>query len=104
GKATYYDTGMGSCGQEHTDSELVVAISKEIMMKYDTGNPNNNPLCGKRIKCTRGGKEVIATVVDTCPGCTPDHVDLSRAAFGDLGDFAEGNISITWAWLDPIDE
>lgn len=46
GEATFYDTGMGSCGQEHTDDEYVVAISKDIMMKYDNGNPNKNPLCG----------------------------------------------------------
>ena len=39
-------------------------------MLYDAhnqgGNPNNNPLCGHKIRATHGGKSLILTVVDRC--------------------------------------
>jgi hypothetical protein len=45
-EATYYNTGLGSCGVTSTDDEYVVAISHVLMDAKSTGNPNNNPLCG----------------------------------------------------------
>jgi hypothetical protein len=45
-KATYYYTGLGSCGFTNTDDEYVVAISHLLMDPKNPGNPNNNPLCG----------------------------------------------------------
>lgn len=46
GEATFYNTGLGSCGITSSDSEYVVAISHVLMDASSTGNPNNNPLCG----------------------------------------------------------
>ncbi|KAF8544084.1 hypothetical protein BDD12DRAFT_135645 [Trichophaea hybrida] len=67
--ATFYNTGVGSCGVTSTDDQYVVAISHVLMDAKSTGNPNNNPYCGRKIKCTRGEKSVIVTVQDRCPVC-----------------------------------
>ena len=84
GDGTYYDTGLGACGITSTDSDFIVAISHERFDAVNTGNPNNNPLCGKKITAYRGDKSVEVTVVDRCPG------------YDVLGTEAEGRIPITW--------
>lgn len=68
GDGTYYDTGLGACGITSSDSDFIVAISHERFDAVNTGNPNNNPLCGKKITAYRGDKSVEVTVVDRCPG------------------------------------
>ncbi|KAA8895476.1 RlpA-like double-psi beta-barrel-protein domain-containing protein-containing protein [Sphaerosporella brunnea] len=99
GEATFYDVGLGSCGIQSSNDQLVVAISHVLMDASNTGNPNNNPLCGKKIKCMRGGNSVTAVVVDRCVGCDPTTLDLSPEAFNKLGLPAEGRIPIEWYWL-----
>ncbi|KAI9277619.1 hypothetical protein BY458DRAFT_504612 [Sporodiniella umbellata] len=78
GKGTYYDVGAGSCGKTDYDSEMVVAINKEQM---DNGaNPNSNPKCHQKVKIVGNLKhEVVARVVDTCPGCDSGSLDMSPA-------------------------
>lgn len=96
GDGTYYDTGLGACGITSTDSDFIVAISHERFDAVNTGNPNNNPLCGKKITAYRGDKSVEVTVVDRCPGCDKNSLDFSPAAYDVLGTEAEGRIPITW--------
>jgi hypothetical protein len=96
GDGTFYATGLGACGITSTDSDYIVAISHARFDAVNTGNPNNNPLCGKQITAYRGGKSVKVTVVDRCPGCDANSLDFSPAAFNVLGDESEGRISITW--------
>ncbi|KAK7457898.1 DPBB1 domain-containing protein [Stygiomarasmius scandens] len=74
GEATVYAVGgaPGSCGQNHTDAEMVVAM--------------HVPQCGKQISATYQGKTIQVTVVDTCPGCAEMDLDLSPTAFGHWGD------------------
>jgi len=66
----------------------------------ETVNPNANPLCGKRIRVTRGGATVVVSVVDSCPGCQPTDLDLSPSAFDMLAREAEGRVVGTWQWLE----
>ncbi|KAI8061188.1 RlpA-like double-psi beta-barrel-protein domain-containing protein-containing protein [Gongronella butleri] len=87
GKATYYNTGLGSCGKTNTDTQLVVALSASDMKKS---------YCGKKIKVMYHGKSVLATVVDTCPGCASGSIDLSPAAFKALGNLAAGVLAVKW--------
>lgn len=96
GDGTYYDTGLGACGITSSDSDFIVAISHERFDAVNTGNPNNNPLCGKEITAYRGDKSVKVTVVDRCPGCDKNSLDFSPAAYNVLGTEAEGRIPITW--------
>lgn len=74
--------------------------------------------CGACVEVTRdGGASVVVTVVDQCPigsnpKCVKGHIDLSKAAFLQLGQESEGYIgqraglgSITWKYVDcPVPE
>ncbi|PQE18899.1 SCP-like extracellular protein [Rutstroemia sp. NJR-2017a BVV2] len=94
GDLTYYDVGLGACGWTNADSEMVVALSWELMGTQSNGNPN----CGKKIKVSYGGKSVVVKVVDKCMGCKTDDLDLSPAAFSALAPESAGRIKGTWVW------
>lgn len=98
GDGTYYATGLGACGITNTDSDFICAISHELFDSVSTGNPNTNPLCGKKLTATRNGKSVTVTVTDRCPGCSYYSLDFSPAAYDVLGTEEEGRIEINWSW------
>ncbi|EGW30745.1 uncharacterized protein SPAPADRAFT_62602 [Spathaspora passalidarum NRRL Y-27907] len=100
GQGTYYDTGMGACGVVSSDSDYIIAISHTMFDAALTdGNPNHNPLCGKKIRAFYGGNSVDVTIVDRCVGCAEDDLDFSPAAFKQIADPGLGRIDITWQWL-----
>jgi len=88
GKATWYDVGQGACGQTSQASDYIVAIGRKRFEQElpPNRNPNQNPLCSRKIKCTRPGKGtiVVVEVKDMCPGCGEDDLDFSPAAFDEL--------------------
>ncbi|CEP07985.1 hypothetical protein [Parasitella parasitica] len=98
GEGTYYDVGLGSCGQTNSNSELVAALNAPQMQ--NGANPNKNPQCGKKIKVTNpaNGKSVTVKIVDTCPPCSSGDVDLSPSAFSAIADMSLGRIPIKWDW------
>lgn len=99
GEATFYDTGMGSCGITSTDSDFIVALNKDMWQAgMIDGNPNHNTLCGKQLTAHRGGKSVTVTVTDMCPGCASGDLDLSPAAFNALASPSEGRVEVSWSW------
>ena len=81
---------------------MVVAVSHS---KYDakakSQNPNENPLCGKKIKVTYEGKSIEVKVVDRCPGCSENDLDLSPSAFKKLAPLAKGRLKqVKWKMID----
>lgn len=45
------------------------------------GNPNQNTLCGRKIKVSYGVKTITVTVADRCEGCPGvNDLDLSSSA------------------------
>ncbi|KAK3376889.1 RlpA-like double-psi beta-barrel-protein domain-containing protein-containing protein [Lasiosphaeria ovina] len=97
GEFTFYSPGLGACGITSTDSDLVVALAKGMFdAQTPNGNPNNNPLCGKKINASFQGKSVTVTIVDSCPGCAGAGLDLSPTAFSQLADQTLGHVSGTW--------
>jgi hypothetical protein len=102
GDATYYDVGLGACGWDNGDDEMVVAVSQLLYDKYPGykgGNPNNNPVCGKKIIASLNGKSVEVKVVDRCVGCQQKDLDFSMAAFLKIGSVAHGREKgMTWQW------
>jgi hypothetical protein len=73
GELTYYDPGLGACGIDSGDNDAVVALSHYLFDAVQTGSdPNQNPLCGKKIRARRvnekTGKSVSVdlTVIDRC--------------------------------------
>ncbi|OHF02509.1 hypothetical protein CORC01_02204 [Colletotrichum orchidophilum] len=102
GDLTYYDPGLGACGKTSSDSDMIVAVSHYVWDDVQSGgNPNSNPLCGKKIRVRRDGEgSVDVTVVDRCTGCEPTDLDLSPAVFNRLANKDEGRVTGTWSWLD----
>ncbi|KAK6517288.1 hypothetical protein TWF281_003948 [Arthrobotrys megalospora] len=102
GKATFYDAGLGSCGETHSNSDMICALSKVTMSLTAGPNPNLNPKCGTKIRVMSDSNPtgVIVTIVDTCPGCLgPNDLDLTPAVFDQLGDPLAGVIQVTWDYV-----
>jgi expansin (peptidoglycan-binding protein) len=68
-------------------TENVVALSASLM---------NQGLCGKSITVSYEGKTATGTVVDSCPGCNSESIDMSRAMFGSLSSLDAGRITVSW--------
>lgn len=98
GDGTYYSTGLGACGITNVDTDYIVAISHELFDQTSTGNPNTNPVCGRKITAFFEGKSVEVTVTDRCEGCALHDLDFSPSAFSQIADQALGRIKITWNW------
>ncbi|KAL7316856.1 hypothetical protein PS15m_003292 [Mucor circinelloides] len=98
GQGTFYDleTRVGSCGKQNKNSELVAAVNSEQM----GDNGRNNPNCGKDIEVVGpSGKTIQVTVVDNCKTCKSGGLDLSPAAFEEIGDFSHGSVPIKWKFV-----
>ncbi|CAO3600482.1 unnamed protein product [Absidia cylindrospora] len=96
GDGTYYNVGLGSCGKNHHNDHLVAALNAPQMK--NSGNPNHNKLCDRRIRVTGPKGTVTVKVVDTCPGCEYGSVDLSPSSFKQIADLSDGRVKITWNW------
>lgn len=121
---TYYDPGLGACGIDSGSDDAVVAVSHITFDAVQKGsNPNNNPLCGKKIRAQRVNEEgktvsIDVTVVDRCQylrscdcmilpdadtylgtGCKPTDIDVSPAMFKKMAHPDLGRVKTTWAWL-----
>ncbi|KAF2727732.1 hypothetical protein EJ04DRAFT_594031 [Polyplosphaeria fusca] len=106
GDLTYYEPALGSCGITSGDNDAICAISHYTFDAAQTGSdPNQNPLCGRKIRATRfnNGKTVSVdlTVVDRCEctGCQPTDIDVSPGMFKKLADPDLGRVDVKWAWL-----
>ncbi|KAJ5729209.1 uncharacterized protein N7483_003717 [Penicillium malachiteum] len=101
GDLTYYDPGLGACGYTNTESDLICAVSHILFDAASTGSdPNDNPLCGLKIRIRRDGESVDVKVVDRCVGCAETDLDVTETVFGDLATIAQGRVTMEWAWLE----
>ncbi|KAH6722512.1 RlpA-like double-psi beta-barrel-protein domain-containing protein-containing protein [Leptodontidium sp. MPI-SDFR-AT-0119] len=96
GDITYYDAGLGACG-ETTDGSVDKVIALPVGMMG--AQSNGNPYCGKTVTIKKGSKTTTATVVDKCMGCKGNSIDLSNAAFLELAEFDVGRTTATW-WFN----
>ncbi|KAK5952632.1 hypothetical protein OHC33_006224 [Knufia fluminis] len=103
GVLTYYDPALGACGMTNNAGDAIAAVSHVIFDAVKVGtNPNANPLCGKKIRATKGGKSIDLTVVDRCTGCQPKDIDVTRSVFKDLANIDEGRVPVEWSWLEDV--
>lgn len=106
GELTYYEPGLGSCGVTSKSSQNIVAVAHSLYDALQTGSdPNQNPLCGRKIRAKRvkegvGERSVDLTVVDRCTGCKPTDIDVSLSVFKQLADQDLGRVDVQWNWLD----
>ncbi|TDL27985.1 Non-catalytic module family EXPN protein [Rickenella mellea] len=90
GVATFYEPGLGECGIFNQPSDFIVALSVQNF---------NNSDCFKNIRVTSGGKSATVRVVDECPTCGLNGLDLSPAAFEVFAPLSAGEISVTWQFV-----
>ncbi|KAH3757874.1 extracellular endoglucanase precursor [Pelomyxa schiedti] len=92
GYATYYDaTGGGACSFDESDASplLVCAINSA---QYGVAT-----YCGSCLDIVGPSGEVNVTMVDECPGCSTNSLDLSPDAFKIIaGSLTVGKVKITW--------
>lgn len=106
GDFTYYEPGLGACGVTSSSSDDIVSISHFVFDAAQSGSdPNQNPLCGKKLRAKRvkegsGERSVDLTVVDRCVGCKSTDIDVSLSVFKKLADEDLGRVTVTWSWLD----
>lgn len=99
GEFTYYDIGMGACGEDDSgkdETENIVALSHLLMGTVSNGNP----MCGKTITIKANGKTTTAVVKDKCMGCKVNDIDVSKKCFKEIsGDLDAGRIEVEW-WFN----
>ncbi|MEU1520151.1 RlpA-like double-psi beta-barrel domain-containing protein [Streptomyces sp. NPDC005811] len=96
GNVTWYNgTGVTRCGGSHNfNTELVVSVSTRVFA--------NGSACGRKMLVmgnadgSWSGGAVSVTVVDECPRCQPDQIDLSTPAFQQLRPLTTTVFSTTW--------
>jgi len=101
GQATFYAPGLGACGHTNVASDFIVAVGIATFNSFPGAgaNPNTNPICAKTITATDPvtQRSVTVNVVDSCPSCGPNDLDLSPAAFNVLaGSLAPGRVPVNW--------
>jgi expansin (peptidoglycan-binding protein) len=129
GSVTYYTFDQGTvtpnCSYEITNRnpDTVAHIATgggQYFGAMNTSDYAAAATCGACVEVTRdGSRKVTVTIVDQCPAgsnpkCKPGHIDLSQAAFQQIGDLGEGYLgtgnggmygSISWRYVPcPIDE
>ncbi|KAJ3201196.1 hypothetical protein HDU67_001498, partial [Dinochytrium kinnereticum] len=118
GDATYYGGddgtmgGTGYCGIEPSQPMYFAAITDVLIKRYlfPSGWPSR--VCGQcvRVGCAPGngacgGRTVTVPILDACPGCGENAIDLSFQAFEDIvgGSQAARNIGrmkVAWTVID----
>ncbi|KAF8174870.1 riboflavine-aldehyde-forming enzyme [Pholiota molesta] len=91
GPASWYYPGLGACAGWSGDGDIVVALPP---LRYGAGQH-----CGKNIQVHYQGKTVTAKVVDLCPSCVMDEIDLSMGAFQVLAPLDQGIIQVDWEYV-----
>jgi predicted RNA-binding Zn-ribbon protein involved in translation (DUF1610 family) len=95
GRATFYDVGLGACGNTNVASDYIVALNTP---QYGSSYPSPN--CGKSITISYNGKTAVATIQDQCPGCGYGDLDLSRGLFDHFASEDLGTFQMTWWYND----
>ncbi|CAG8495659.1 10671_t:CDS:1 [Funneliformis caledonium] len=98
GSATYYEPGLGACGVFSSRLDLIIAVNAAQF--GNTPNPNQNPICGKRVIINGPKGTITCRVVDRCPGCSFGDLDLSPTAFEKIANLDQGRVQITWDFIN----
>lgn len=91
GIATYYAaTGAGACSYEASSDLDVVALGD--------GSYDDASMCGACVEVVGPKGAVVVRVVDRCPECADEHLDLSQQAFEKIADRAQGRVEIEYSF------
>lgn len=93
GQATYYTgSGVGACGVPLADSNLAVAVSTTVFQ--------GSAMCGRCVQITGPSGTITAPVVDSCPTCGTNDLDLSPTTFAAIGTIANGAEPVSWQTVE----
>ncbi|KAI0789749.1 hypothetical protein C8Q75DRAFT_806903 [Abortiporus biennis] len=91
GEATFYNPGVGNCGETNTQVDFVVAVNIDVFNQF------RSVICDdKFMSVTAFGKTVSLKIVDECVTCGPDGIDLSLAAFEIFAPPGTGEFQAQW--------
>ncbi|OJA17784.1 hypothetical protein AZE42_06598 [Rhizopogon vesiculosus] len=96
---TYYDVGLGACGQNSSPGDFIVALN---VNQYGGGYPG--PECFQSITISYGGKTAQATIMDECMGCPYGGLDFSVGLFNYFASEADGVLYGSWWFNDGSDQ
>ncbi|KAG4443894.1 hypothetical protein IFR05_000660 [Cadophora sp. M221] len=101
GEATFYGGNVAGGMCSFSTYTLPAGVFGTALSDSNWDNAAN---CGTCVAVTGpNGNTITALVVDQCPGCGPNHLDLFPDAFATLADPSKGIIPITWDYVDcPI--
>lgn len=94
GEGTYFDVGLGACGQYSVNTDYVAALNHVQFGDYVNGALS--PACGMCLEVSGPLGAVRVKVVDKCPGCQKGDIDLSPTAFEAIARKDDGRVKITW--------
>jgi len=95
GRGTWFNVGLGNCGQWNVDSDAIVAISKQ---RYDANGGAN---CEQWVEIvnTNNGKKAYGKTRDSCQSCGTEDLDMSPSLFQQLDSLNTGQIRISWHFM-----
>ncbi|KAF9894047.1 hypothetical protein FE257_009020 [Aspergillus nanangensis] len=97
GEATYFtgDVAVGACSfSGYTLPSSVFGTALSGAQWSDAAE------CGACVQVTGpSGNSIKAMIVDECPECAANHLDLFQNAFGELAATSEGVIDIEWSYV-----
>ncbi|RDB20661.1 hypothetical protein Hypma_012246 [Hypsizygus marmoreus] len=91
---------LGACGFTNTSRQLVASVSSTFFNTFPgaTPNPNNNPICTRKLLITSGAKNVTASIVDLFVEDAPFDVGLSPAGFVTFAPLDDGIVpNVFWS-------
>ncbi|KAF2755994.1 barwin-like endoglucanase [Pseudovirgaria hyperparasitica] len=95
GQATFYDGNVDGGMCSFTGYKIPSGIFGTAL---SDSNWDNAGACGACMEVTGpSGKKITAMVVDQCPGCGTNHLDLFREAFAELAEPSKGVIDVSWS-------
>jgi expansin (peptidoglycan-binding protein) len=91
GIATFYDysgTSVVACAFDVTADTNIVAMNDGEYLKSAS--------CGSCLAVSGPKGKITVRVVDRCPGCAKNHIDLSAQAFAKIAEPIKGRVPITY--------
>ncbi|KAH7317920.1 RlpA-like double-psi beta-barrel-protein domain-containing protein-containing protein [Rhexocercosporidium sp. MPI-PUGE-AT-0058] len=101
GEATFYGGNVAGGTCSFSTFTLPAGVFGTAL---SDSNWDSSANCGACVSVTGpNGNAITAMIVDQCPGCGRNHLDLFPDAFSALADPSKGIIPITWDYVDcPI--
>jgi len=90
---TWYDVGLGACGNWNVESDFIVAMNSGRFQQNGGYSQYPPCICGMQIQISYGGSTQNAVVQDECPTCPGiGDLDLSKGLFSSLAGLGAGEL------------